>query len=226
MKLSDNTLNVLKNFASINQGLVVKPGQTLRTISSNKAILAEATVAETFPNEFGVYDLHKLLGVLSQSKGSAEVEFEENALLFRSMGKIRIRYTAPSLILSPPNKNINVPSYDVKFKLPNDVLSWVFSTASILKCPNVVVKSDGKDGPITIWAMDVKGEIVDDASISVDGTCDGAFQAVLKIENLKIIPGNYSVEISSAGVSKFTNSDVSVNYWIAIEQASSSFGKV
>ena len=223
MKLSENTLSVLKNFASINQGLVVKPGSTLRTISSNKAILAEATVEESFPNEFGIYDLNKMLGIVSQNKAGAEVEFEKEFLVCRSVGKVRLRYTPATLILTPPNKSINIPTYDVKFKLSAEVLSWVFSTASILKCPNIVVKCDGKGQDINIWAMDVKGEIVDDASVKVEGDSDVSFQAVLKVENLKILPGSYDVEVSSVGVSKFTNKNVT--YWIAIEQASSNFGK-
>lgn len=223
MKLSENTLNVLKNFASINPGLVVKPGSSLRTISSNKAILAEAVVEETFPNEFGIYDLNKMLGIVSHSKTGAEVEFEKDFLVCRSVGKVRLRYTPATLILTPPNKNINIPAYDVKFKLSAEVLSWIFSTASILKCPNIVVKCDGKGQDINIWAMDVKGEIVDDASVKVEGTSDVSFQAVLKVENLKVLPGAYDVEVSSVGVSKFTNKNVT--YWIAIEQASSSFGK-
>lgn len=222
MKLSDNTMAVLKNFASINPGLVVKPGSTVRTISSNKAILAEATLAETFPNEFGVYDLNKVLGVLSQSKSGPEVEFQKDFLVCSSVGKVRLRYTPASLILTPPNKNINIPSYDVKFKLSAEVLNWIFSTASILKCPNIVVESEGKGKDINIWAMDVKGEIVDDASVKVDGKTDIAFTAVLKVENLKVIPGAYDVEVSSVGVSKFTGSNVT--YWIAIEQATSKFG--
>jgi hypothetical protein len=225
MKLSENTLNVLKNFASINQGILVKPGKTLRTISSNKAILAEASVEENFPQEFGIYDLNKLLSVISSNKNSPEVEFEKDFLSFKSVGTIRLRYTAPALILVPPNKNINVPNYDVSFELTSEVFSWIFSTASILKCPNIVIKCDGKGEDINIWAMDVKGEIVDDAAVKVDGTSDTAFQAAIKVENLKVLPGSYKVELSSVGVGKFTSPSKNLTYWIALEQAHSSFGK-
>jgi hypothetical protein len=226
MKLSDNTLNVLKNFASINQGIVVKPGKLLRTMSSNKAILAEASVDEVFPTEFGIYDLNTLLGVISQNKNSPEVEFEKDFLVFSSVGSIRIRYTPATLILTPPNKNISITDYDVEFNLSQEVLQWIFNTASILKCPNVVIKSEGgKDGDINIWAMDVKGEIVNDANVKVEGTSDIAFQAVLKIENLKILQGAYKVEVSSQGACKFYNSDRNLTYWIAIEQDSSTFNK-
>lgn len=223
MKLSDNTLTVLKNFATINQGILVKPGNTLRTISMNKAILAEATVEEKFETEFGLHDLNKILGVFSQNKSTPEVEFEKDFLVFSSVGKIRIRYTQPSSITAPPNKSISVPAYEVSFNLSAEVLNWIFSTASILKCPNIVVKSEG--GDINIWAMDVKGEIVDDANVKVDGKSDIAFQAVLKIENLKVIPSAYKVDLSSAGVSRFVSSSKNITYWIAIEQASSTFSK-
>lgn len=221
MKLSENTLSVLKNFATINQGIVVKPGSVLRTIDSNKAVLAEATVEETFPNEFGVYDLNKVLSVID--KNSPEVDFQENCLVFQSLGKIRIRYTEPSLILQPPNKNISIPSYDVEFNLTAEQLNWIFSMAAVLKCPNIVIKSDGDGGEINVWAMDVKGEIVDDATIKVGDNCDTAFQAVMKVENLKVISGGYNVQIASAGVSKFKHSTKNVTYWIAIEKAASKF---
>lgn len=221
MKLSENTVTVLKNFATINSGIVVKPGNKLRTISANKAILAEATVEETFPHEFGIYDLNKSLGLLSMNKNDNEVEILQDFLVFKSLGTIRQRFTATNLILSPPNKNINIPSYDVKFALSADTLSWIFNVASILKCPNVVVTNE--DGKIAISAMDVKGEIVDDAKVVLDAETELKFQATLKIENLKLVPGEYTVEISSAGVSKFHNETRNLTYWIAIEAASSNF---
>ena len=221
MKLSENTVTILKNFSTINSGIVVKPGNKLRTISANKAILAEAEVAENFPHEFGIYDLNKSLALLSMNKNDNEVEILQDFLVFKSLGTIRQRFTATNLILSPPNKNINIPSYDVKFVLTAETLNWIFSVASILKCPNVVVTNE--DGKIALSAMDVKGEIVDDAKVVLDDATDLKFQATLKIENLKIIPDQYTVEISSAGVSKFYNEARNLTYWIAIEAASSNF---
>ena len=223
MKLSENTLNVLKNFATINQGIIVKPGSTLRTISSNKTILAAAKVEETFEKEFGIYDLNKVLSVID--KNSPEVSLEKDHMVFNSFGKIRVRYTEPSLIMAPPNKNISVPSYDVSFDLSAEALQWIFSMAAVLKCPNIVVKSDGDGGDITISAMDVKGEIVDDATAKVGENCDTAFQAALKVENLKVLSGGYKVEISEVGVSRFSHESKDVQYWIAIEKSSSKFGK-
>jgi hypothetical protein len=225
MKLSENTLDILKNFASLNQGIVIRPGNVLRTVSENKAVLAEATVEESFPNEFGIYDLHKLLSVVSSNKSSHDISFEKEYLSFTSVGKIRIRYSDISHILAPPKKSIELPSVDVSLDFTSEIQNWIFSTAAILKAPNIVVKCNGEGEDINILAMDVKGEIVDDASVKVNGESDTAFQAVFKVENLKILPGAYKVEISSSGVSKFTNESKNVSYWIAIEKGSSKFGK-
>lgn len=223
MKLSDNTVAILKNYSTINSGIVVKPGNTLRTISANKAILAEAEVEETFPHEFGIYDLNKSLALLSMNKGGNEVEILQDFLVFKSLGTIRQRFTATNLILSPPNRNITVPAYEVSFELSADTLNWIFNVASILKCPNVVFTND--DGKIAVTAMDVKGEIVDDAKVVLDAETDCKFQATLKIENLKIINDSYKVDISSAGVCKFYNEAKKLTYWVAIEAANSSFGE-
>jgi hypothetical protein len=224
MKLSENTVEVLKNFSTINQGLVVKAGKVLRTISANKAILAEAQIDEEFKQEFGIYDLNKTLGLLSMNKSAPEVVVEKEFLTFTGLAgaaKIRQRFTPSNLIFAPPNKNISVPGFDVTLNITQDIQNWIFSVASILKCPNIVIKSDG--GDITICAMDVKGEVVDDASVVVEGNSKIKFFAVLKIENLKLISGAYKVEISAVGVSKFTHQDKKLLYWIALEQTTSKF---
>lgn len=222
MKLSENTVETLKNFASINQGIVIHPGNKLRTISSSKAILAEAEIDETFKFEFGIYDLNKLLGVLTMTKEEPEVTLEKEYISFKGLGgkaASRIRYTQSNLILKPPAQGIKV-TYDVKFVLDADTLDWIFNIASVLKCPNVVVEGDGSN--ITLRAMDVKGEIVDDASVEV-GTTDKTFKAALKIENLKLIAGKYTVEISSKGVTKFTSENGKRLYFIALENGHSKF---
>ncbi len=222
MKLSDNTLNVLKNFATINQGLVIRPGSVLRTINANRNILAEATIEEEFPMEFGIYDLNKILSVLTHTKTAVNVEFEKESLVFESVGKVRVRHSPVGLIVAPPDrKSINIASFDVQFKLSADVLNWINNTASILKSPNIVVKSDG--GDISVWAMDVKGKIVDDASVKVEGKSDTSFQAVFLIENLKMMNGGYTVELSSSGVAKFSHTEKKIVYWISTEKKDSKF---
>jgi len=223
MKLSEQTVETLKNFASINQGIVIHPGNKLRTISSSKAILAEAEIDENFTFEFGIYDLNKLLGVLTMTKGETpEVKLEKEFISFKGLGgksSSRIRYTASNLILKPPASGIKA-NYEIKFELKADVLDWLFNISSVLKCPNVVIEGDGKE--IVLRAMDVKGEIVDDASVEV-GETDRTFTAALKLENLKLIPGAYTVEISSKGVSKFTSESGKLVYWVALENGHSKF---
>lgn len=223
MHLTDTTVKVLKNFATINSGLVVKKGSVLRTISPNKALLAEATVPEKFERDFGIYDLHKTLALLSMTEKN-QVEVSKEFLSFKSMGgngTIRQRFTEASLIDSPPDKGVNIPSYDVSFDLSVDALKWILDVSSVLKCPNIVFRSSG-DG-LFAWAMDVKGEIVDDANILLDQKCSVNFEAVLKIENIKIVQDEYSVDISSRGVARLLSKTNNLTYWMALEQSSSKF---
>jgi len=226
MKLSDTTVDILKNFASINSGLVIKPGNVLKTISTNKAILAEAQVLEEFPREFGIYDLNKLLGVVSLHD-SPDIEFHDQYLALGGVSgrsKTRLRYTETKLILSPPDKKIAVPAYDVKFTLSKEDLEWIEKIGSILKCPYFVVTNE--ESNIIVSAMDVKGEVVDVSSLTVGAYADPTpFKFVLKVENMKLVEGNYLVELSSRGIAKFSNQNVPVFYHVAIEQGSSSYGK-
>lgn len=222
MKLSASTVEVLKNFSTISQGLVITPGNKLRTISSSKAILAEAVIPEEFKFEFGIYDLSKLLGVLSMTKDQPEITLEKEFLTIKGLsGKAssRIRYTASNLIPKPPAGGVKA-EYKIKFKLDEETLDWIFSISSVLKCPNVVFEGIG--GEVVARAMDVKGEVVDDASVVV-GVCEHPFKATLKIENLKLIPGAYTVEVSHKGVTKFTSADTTKTYYIALENGHSKF---
>jgi len=224
MKLSNHTVKVLKNFSSINQGIVVKPGKVLRTISSNKALLAEATVDEKFDKEFGIYDLNKTLSLLSLSEEN-EVDIKEEYLQFKGLseGYIRQRFTPSNLILCPPNKNIEIEDFAAQVELTEETLNWIFNVANILKCPNIVIRKVGKKCQVA--AEDAKGVIVDDASCFIPGESAGNFEVTLKIENLKLIPDSYTVQIASAGVCKFTNKDDSVVYWVAIEKNHSKIGE-
>jgi hypothetical protein len=228
MRLSENTVEILKNFSSINSGLVVKPGKTLRTISTNKAVFAEAKIAEEFDKEFGVYDLSKLLGVLTFDKGGTpEVTFGETTMtLTGNIGSTELRYTDPKLIFAPPsNRTITESNFEVKFDLSEKILAWVLDMSSILGCPNVVIKGDKGATELSVSAVDVKGEVVDNATLNVAGSATVEFEAAIRIENLKIIPGDYVVEISSRPLARFTNVKRALMYWIAVEGSSSKFVK-
>lgn len=232
MKLSDTTVEVLKNFSTINTGIVVKQGKVLRTINSSKTVLAEANVPEEFPREFAIYDLSKFLGILSlhkndEGKFDADLDFQEENVVVKGVSgrsKTKVRYTEVKLVQQPPSKAINIPAYEVKFTLTQEDLDWIEKIGAVLKLPHVTVTN--QDGNIMLSAIDVKGEIVDDSSLNVGKTEDNTpFQFTIKVENLKILAGTYVVELSARGISKFTHQSKPVLYYISVEQASSSYGE-
>ena len=227
MKLSEATVQILKNFATINPNLVVKPGNKLRTLTVLKNIYAEATVAETFPSEFGIYDLTKTLSIMSMTKEGVDVEFSDDSLIFVGLGgkgRIKQRLCDPKMFkVVPPEKSPVAKSYEIQFLLPDINLKWIRDAAYILGVPNVLIKSDDSKH-IVLAATDEKGEIQDSASLKLEALSAINFQAVFKIDNLKMIAGEYQVDISSAGVAKFSNREKPLNYFIAVEQAESSFG--
>ena len=225
MKVSPYLIEVLKNFSSINSGLVIKPGNTLKTISKSQAIFACATVIEDFPLECGIYDLNKVLGLLSLNKKDPEVVFEKDSLVYTGFGgssKIRQRYYDQRLIVTPPNKELNFESA-VNFVLTAEIHDWILEVASILSCPNIVIESGGHLD-LKISAVDVKGEVVDNATVSILSKNDIEFKVVLKLENFnKIMSGEYRVDISPKGVCRFTHMSKNINYFIAFEKKESEF---
>ena len=215
MQLSENTLNILKNFASINQGIVVSPGNKIRTINTFRTILADAEVDETFPTAFKLYDLNKVLSAID--KNTKEIVFERDHLSINSIGNIRIRYSDGVGITAPPDKSIVMKDTIATAKISAETVRWIFTCASILKCPNIVIKCAGEDQPITIWAMDVDGAIVDDAYTEIPGESTAAFEIVILMQNLNIIQGGYDVKISQ-GVLEFKHTTHKVTYWITTEK--------
>jgi hypothetical protein len=223
MKLSESTIEILKNFSSINQGLIVKKGSHLKTLSTNKNIKGEADISETFDQDFAIYDLTKTLGLLSLNKASPEVTVEKEHLSFGGpTGKIRQRFAAINQIFGYDkiDKEIDINNWDVSITLSAEAQKWILSVASILKCPHIVFRS--VNGNLEMVAMDVKGQIVDDASMDVTGNShlSGDFLAVLSIENFKLLSGTYDVHISRQGITKFVNKEKPVFYLIALEASS------
>ena len=223
MKFSPKTIDLLKNFSSINPGIYFTKGSTLRTMSPQKNILCEAVVDDEFPQDFGIHDLNNFLSVLSLNK-DPEVEFSDKNAIIKFLGgrsKIDYRFTEKSMIVVPPEKNITLPSVDVSFSLSEEDLTWIQKTASVLRSPNVAVTSDGTN--VSIVTFDVADNSAATNSLDIGVNSDKIYKLIFKTENLKVIPGEYSVEISSKGVSHFTNSKASIQYWIATE-AGSTYG--
>lgn len=215
MKLSDTTVNLLKNFSSINQSILFKEGNKLRSISVMKNILVEATVEESFPRDFGIYDLNQFLNGLSLH-ASPELDFAKDDYVMIREGKMRSKYffADPTVIVAPPEKEISLPTEDVCFELTSQQLEKLKKAASIYQLPDI--SAIGEAGVIKLVARDKKNDTSNDFSIIV-GETDAEFVFNFKEENLKIVPGSYDVVVSSKLLSRFINQNIDVTYFIALE---------
>ena len=215
MKLSDKTILLLKNFSSINQSILFKQGNKLRSISVMKNILAEATIDEDLPKDFGIYDLNQFLNGLSLHQ-SPELDFTNEQYVVIKEGKMRSKYffADPSVIVSPPEKEITLPSEDVSFVLASQQLEKLKKAASVYQLPDI--SAIGEAGVVKVVARDKKNDTSNDFSIVV-GETDKQFVFNFKEENLKIIPGSYDVVVSSKLLSRFTAQNYELTYYIALE---------
>ena len=215
MKLSDKTLSLLKNFSGINQSILFKEGDKLRTISVMKNILAEATITETFPKDFGIYDLNQFLNGLNLHQ-TPELDFENDKYVMIREGKSRSKYffADPSVIVTPPDKEIVLPSEDVCFVLNTQQLDKLLKAAAIYQLPDL--SAVGEAGVVKLVVRDKKNDTSNDFSIVV-GETDSIFTFNFKVENIKILPGSYDVVISQKLLSQFTSTDRDLKYYIAME---------
>ena len=221
MKLSDNTLSLLKDFSTINQSILFKQGSKLRTISVMKNILAEATVEEELPKDFGIYDLNQFLNGLGLHQ-SPTLDFENEGHVVIKEGKMRSKYffADPQVIITPPDKEITLPTEDVSFELSTQQLDKLLKAAGIYQLPDLAVI--GEAGVVKLLVRDKKNDTSNDFSVVV-GETDKQFSFNFKIENIKILPGTYEVVVSQKLLSKFTNKDCDLRYYIALEP-DSTFG--
>ena len=216
MKLSDKTLTILKNFAGINNSILVKKGTQLRTISVAKNILAEAEIApEEFPRDFAIYDLNQFLNGLGLHQ-DPDLDFKEESYLTILEGKRRVKYfyADPQVIISPPEKEITLPSEDVHFQLDSTSLEKLLKAAAVYQLPDFCVVGDG--AKVKLVVRDKKNDTSNSYSIEV-GETDKNFTFNFKVENIKIIPGAYDVGVSSKLLSKFQNTQYDLKYYIALE---------
>ena len=215
MKINKDTLNTLKNFSDINMSIEVKAGNTLRTVSVQKNILAQAEVETTFPQDFAIYEVNRFLGAISLFD-NPDFEFGEKSVrIGNDRNSLNYVYCDPSMIVTPPENNITVPDPEVRFKLSQDSLSRVMKAGNVLGTPEIVVESGS---PMTVRAMDSQNDSSDTFHVNLDENTDKTFRFIFKIENFKMIPGDYDVEISSKGIAKFSQNQL--QYWIATESSS------
>jgi hypothetical protein len=215
MKLSDNSLTILKNFAGINNSILVKQGNKLRTISVAKNILAEADIIEEFPRNFAIYDLNQFLNGLGLHQ-DPELDFTNDSYITIREGKRRVKYfyADPNVIISPPDKEIQLPSKDVCFQLESTSLEKLVKAAAVYQLPDLSAVGDA--GVIRLVVRDKKNDTSNEYSIVV-GETDKEFTFNFKVENIKIIPGAYDVVVSEKLLSQFSNTKYNLKYYIALE---------
>lgn len=214
MKISAETLNIMKSFSSINPSIYVAPGNTIRSISPSKTIMSSATVDDTFETEFAIYDLNRFLSVISLFE-SPEFEFEDTSVLIKTKGSsTRYFFADKNMVMVPPEKEINLPDILVSFTLTADLYKASVQAANVLQVPNWRVRGDGSD--IAIEVSDAKNAASDNFRVLV-GETDKEFDVVFKVDNLKLMMNTYNVEVSSKGISKFATQDEKLTYFVATE---------
>lgn len=215
MKLESKTIQILKNFATINPSLMFKPGNTLSTVSPLKTVMARAKIDETIPSQFAIYDLSKFLGVLSLFDSPMLRIGERSMEISSNQQKVNYTFADSKLIVAADDRDIVMPMCEIKFRLTGDDLTRVMKAMGVLHLPEIAVTGDGSD--MFVEAIDSKNPSSDSYKIQV-GSTERNFKMIFKSENIKIMNGDYDVEISSRGIAHFNNQ--TVDYWIATEAAS------
>ena len=219
MKLSENTVNVLKNFSDINQNILVKEGDILNTMSTMKNIIGRAKVTESFDKEFGIYDLNEFLGVLSLSK-DADLAFEESFVKVKNgRSTVKYFYSDPSILVTIP-EGFSPPVTDFTVKITQDILTDVRKACAVLQLPDVVLRNDDDGTTAVLVATDLKNSTSHEYKVSLDPIdFDANFH--FKIDNLKMIGGGYDMSVASdKNVSRWTHQTKEIEYWIALEATS------
>ena len=221
MELSENTLNVLRNFSGINQNILIKSGSTLKTISEARNVVATADVTEEFAKDFGIYDLNEFIGVMGLVD-TPSLKFEDDFVTVSdSSGRSKVKYFyAAEETLTSPTKDVTMPEPDVKFVLDNDTLNKLKKAASTLGHNEVSIQA--KDGILSLSVVENQNATSNAYQIDIDGEFkkDAVFNFIINISNLKILPGDYDVEISQKNITQFKNKEIPLTYWIALEKSS------
>ena len=222
MKLSEHTISVLKNFASINQNLVIKEGSELQTMSAMKNIVARSGVEENFPKEVAIYDLNEFLAALSLFS-SPVLEFDEQYVTIKEesnpTNSLKYFYSDPSVVQSP-SKTITMPSEDITFELSSGDLSKMKRASAVIGAPDMVLENTDEPFKSILNAIDKRNDTANNYSLDISTNGDGQFKFYFKVENLKLMDGSYDVSVSSRNISNFKSKNSDVEYWIALEPES------
>ena len=214
MNISNETLDILRNFSSINSGITVKAGNELVTVSAMKNIFAKAVVDESFEKDHSIYDLCESLGAVSLFDRPNFDFNAEKVTVSEGDNSVTYYYADPQMVISP-TKEITMPEPEVSFDLDKDVLDSLLKASSVLSLPDMVLSSDGQSVVLTV--KDKKNSTSNVFSKTVAQGNGSTFEMFLRMENMKMIPGDYTVFVSSKGIAHFTNRNVAVEYFIALE---------
>ena len=217
MKISTNTLDVLKNFSEINQSILINKGKKLKTVSALKNILAHAVVQDDFPQDFAIYQLNEFIGVLSTMSNPDLTFHDKYVMLSQENGACtKYFYAEPSVVIAP-EKDINMPSEDINFTLLEKQYNDLLKMSSILQLNDILVKGCSKSNGQYLAVTNKKNDTSNDYSIKVGEGVTEPYKMYFKTENLKMVVGDYNVHISSKGISHFENMNIKLDYWIALE---------
>lgn len=212
MKFTQKTIQVLKNFATINQGILFKKGNILSTVSTGYTIIGHATLDQEIEKDFAIYDLNRFLGALSLFS-DPDIQLHEGYLTIKDAGKeLNYTFADPSVILAPRD-DVKLPNVAATLKVSASVLSDITKALSVMGLPELAFVGDGEN--ISVQAVNSKDPTSDVFKITNLGATENTFKAIFKIENMKIIPGEYEVSIAKKGISYFKGADI--EYYIAIE---------
>lgn len=216
MKFSDRTLTILKSFASINKSIIMKPGNILKTVTPEKTLIAIANIEDDIPEQAVIYDLSRFLSILSLHE-DPDVQFNDRYFTISEGDKKKTKYVYadPSMVIAPPDKELSIPSEDVKVNVVWSDLQSVLKAAGVLQFEEIAFV--GEDGKCFLRAIDSKNASADAYGVEI-GTTNDRFTIIVKTDNLKLLPQDYEVTLCAKGISYFKGSDVS--YYVGVDTKS------
>lgn len=217
MKISASTISILKNFASINQNIMIRAGTKINTRTVAKNLFATAVVDTDFPQDFGIYNTNSFLGVLSLFSDPEIELLDTHMVISQGKNKVQYHFASPD-VLDFPDKSINMPDADAKFELTEENLKSLLKAGAVLSSTDLNITGDG--ATITCTVLDPKNPSANTFSVEV-GETDRTFSVFLKLENLKLISGKYNVSLSAKKIAQFENASIDYSLYIANEKNSS-----
>lgn len=218
VKLSRDTLDILANYSAINPSIVVSAGNQLRTISNAEHILSKYTCSEEFPKDFAIYDLSNFLNVISLFEDPTLDFSNDNYVTIRSGSKYsKYYFSNPEITLkAAPNRDVKIPGFDIEFDVAENDIKSLKKAANIFNLEDMTIAT--QDGKVVATVCDLEDDTSNTYEQSFQGDFTNEFSVNMKVENLVLLPGDYSVSVASVGISEWKNKNLDLVYYIALEQ--------